>query len=181
MEPSDSTPSGPTGAGTAGAGAARSAATASGTPDPGTDRAGSPCFLSHVRVAFGDCDPANIVYFPNFYRWLDQATHELCEAAGYELTRVRRDLGWVGFPLAEAGARFHRPATINDSLRIETRVREWRRRMFLLDHRILRDDLLLVEGWQTRFIGVHLADQGGRLGAMVIPGQFLDAVNRQMT
>jgi 4-hydroxybenzoyl-CoA thioesterase len=142
---------------------------------------GGPCFVSRVRVGFGDCDPANIVYFPNFYRWLDQATHELCEAAGYELTRVRRELEWVGFPLAEAGARFHRPATINDSLRIETRVREWRRKMFLLDHRILRDDVLLVEGWQTRFIGVHLPAHGGRLAALVIPPAFSDAVGRVLT
>ena len=102
--------------------------------------AGSACFVTSVRVAFGDCDPANIVYFPNFYRWLDQATHDLCEAAGFELTAVRRDRQWVGFPLAEAGARFHRPATINDLLRIETRVKEWRPKMFLLEHRILRDE-----------------------------------------
>src|SRR5687768_15606821 len=143
--------------------------------------AGSACFLTSHRVAFGDCDPATIVYFPNFYRWLDQATHDLCEAAGFELTRVRRDLGWVGFPIAEAGARFHLPATINDSLRIETRIREWRRKVFLLDHRILRDGLLLVEGWQTRFIGVHLSEEGGRLAAMTIPREFIDAIDRRVT
>lgn len=139
-----------------------------------------PCFTTTVRVAFGDCDPANIVYFPNFYRWLDQATHELCEAAGYELTAVRRDRRWIGFPIAEAGARFLRPATINDHLRIETRIREWRRRMFLLDHRILREDELLVEGWQTRFIGVNLPEVGGRLAALPIPADFSAAVNRLM-
>ena len=143
------------------------------------DQSAAPgCFVSTARVAFGDCDPANIVYFPNFYRWLDQATHDLCEAAGFELTVVRRDRQWVGFPLAEAGARFHRPATINDVLRIETRVKEWRPKTFLLEHRILRDGVLLVEGWQTRFIGVHLADQGGRLAALPLPAEFIDAVER---
>ena len=143
------------------------------------DQSAAPgCFVSTARVAFGDCDPANIVYFPNFYRWLDHATHDLCEAAGFELTVVRRDRQWVGFPLAEAGARFHRPATINDVLRIETRVKEWRPKMFLLEHRILRDGVLLVEGWQTRFIGVHLADQGGRLAALPLPAEFIDAVER---
>jgi len=141
----------------------------------------SPCFVTSVRVAFGDCDPANIVYFPNFYRWLDQSTHDLCEAAGFELVAVRRERQWVGFPLAEAGARFHRPATINDQLRIETRVREWRPKMFLLDHRIFRDGLLLVEGWQTRFIGVHLPGQGRRLAALPIPREFIQAVDRLMT
>jgi 4-hydroxybenzoyl-CoA thioesterase len=140
--------------------------------------AATACFVTSVRVAFGDCDPAHIVYFPNFYRWLDQATHDLCEAAGFELTAVRRDRQWVGFPLAEAGARFHRPATINDLLRIETRIREWRRKVFLLEHRIVRDGVLLVEGWQTRFIGVHLAEQEGRLAALPLPQEFVEAVDR---
>lgn len=148
---------------------------------PSTSPPVAPCFVTRVRVGFGDCDPANIVYFPNFYRWLDQATHDLCEAAGFELTRVRRELGWVGFPLAEAGARFHRPATINDGLRIETRVREWRRKVFLLDHRIIRDETLLVEGWQTRFIGVHLPERDGRLAALAIPPAFIAAVDRVLT
>ena len=145
---------------------------------PQDPSAATGCFVSTARVAFGDCDPANIVYFPNFYRWLDQATHDLCEAAGFELTVVRRDRQWVGFPLAEAGARFHRPATINDVLRIETRVKEWRPKMFMLEHRILRDGALLVEGWQTRFIGVHLAEQGGRLAALPLPAEFIEAVER---
>ena len=146
------------------------------------DTSASPaCFVTSIRVAFGDCDPANIVYFPNFYRWFDQATHDLCEAAGYELTAVRRDRGWVGFPIAEAGARFLRPATINDHLRIETRIREWRPKMFLVEHRILREGDLLVEGWQTRFIGVRLPEQGGRLSALPLPAEFKQAVARVMT
>lgn len=149
------------------------------TADP--PRASDPCFAIAVRVAFGDCDPANIVYFPNFYRWFDQATHDLCEAAGFELTQVRRERDWVGFPLAEAGARFLRPATINDRLRVETRIREWRTHRFLLDHRILREGEVLVEAWQTRFIGVRLPEQGGRLAALAIPADFIAAVNRMMT
>ena len=27
-----------------------------------------------VRVEFGDCDPAGIVWFPNFFRWIDAAS-----------------------------------------------------------------------------------------------------------
>lgn len=139
------------------------------------------CYASTVRVGFGDCDPANIVYFPNFYRWFDQATHELCEAAGFELTAIRRDRGWVGFPVAEARARFLLPATINDRLRIETRIGQWRPKVFLLEHQILRDGELLAEGWQTRFIGVHLAQEGGRLAALPIPVEFMSAMDRMMT
>ena len=28
--------------------------------------------IHHVDVYFGDCDPAGIVFFPNFSRWMDQ-------------------------------------------------------------------------------------------------------------
>ena len=27
-----------------------------------------------VNVTFGDCDPAGIVFFPNFSRWMDTAS-----------------------------------------------------------------------------------------------------------
>lgn len=35
-----------------------------------------------ARVEFGDCDPAGIVWFPNFFRWIDAASrHFLPNAA----------------------------------------------------------------------------------------------------
>jgi len=41
--------------------------------------------IYRLSVEFGDCDPANIVFYPNFYRWFDAATHHLLNDA---------DLGW---------------------------------------------------------------------------------------
>ena len=138
----------------------------------------APRHVSHLRVEFGDCDPATIVYFPNYYRWFDQATHALCEAAGYGLIEVRADPGWVSYPIAEAGARFRAPASTGDHLRIETRVRTWHERFFDLEHRVFRDEQLLVEGWQTRFIGIHDTQRGGKLAALPIPAAFRAAVTR---
>lgn len=133
-------------------------------------------FETPMRVEFGECDPAGIVFFPNFYRWFDRATHDLCAAAGYAMHDVRKDRGWLGYPIAEAGARFIKPATFDETLVVRTRVREWRRKVFLLEHRVERDGVLLAEGWQTRFIGVKLAEEGGRLAAMEIPEAFREAV-----
>ena len=135
-----------------------------------------PRHLSPVRVEFGDCDPAAIVYFPNYYRWFDQATHALCEAAGYPLADIRARQGWLGFPIAEAGARFRAPASTGDLLRIETRIKHWHDRFFDLEHRVYRADQLLVEGWQKRFIGVTDPAQGGKLRALVIPLPFRQAM-----
>ena len=35
-----------------------------------------------VHVEFGDCDPAQIVYFPNFFRWFDAATFHFFRECG---------------------------------------------------------------------------------------------------
>ncbi|MEZ5660091.1 MAG: acyl-CoA thioesterase [Burkholderiaceae bacterium] len=125
-----------------------------------------------MRVEFGECDPAGIVFFPNFYRWFDRATHDMCAAAGYSMPDVRAHRGWVGYPIAEAGARFLKPATFDENIVVRTRVKEWRRKVFLVEHRVERDGTLLAEGWQTRFIGVKLPDEGGRLAALEIPDDF---------
>lgn len=138
--------------------------------------ADAPRHVHAVRVEFGDCDPAGIVYFPNYFRWLDQATHALCEAAGYSLAEIEARHGWLGFPLVEAGSRFRSPASVGDRLRIETRIKAWQERFFELEYRIHRDNLLLVEGWQTRFIGVVDAGRGGKLTTLVLPGHFREAV-----
>ena len=29
-----------------------------------------------VKVQWGDTDAAGIVFYPNFYKWMDEATHE---------------------------------------------------------------------------------------------------------
>ncbi len=134
-------------------------------------------FCVDIQVVFGECDPAGIVYFPHFYRWFDQATHDLCAAAGYDLGDVRARRGWVGYPIAEASAKFLVPATFGDLITIETRVQEWKSRFFLLSHRVRRGERLLAEGAQTRFIGHHDASRGGKLAALEIPAAFREAID----
>ena len=34
-----------------------------------------------VEIEFGDCDPAGIVYFPNYFRFFDDSTAHLISAA----------------------------------------------------------------------------------------------------
>ena len=43
-----------------------------------------------VTVEFGDCDPAQIVYYPNFFRWMDAASRHYFAAAGVPLWHERQ-------------------------------------------------------------------------------------------
>ena len=49
--------------------------------------------IHRVTVHFGDCDPAGIVFFPNFLRWMDQSSLAFFMACGVppwrELVKTR--------------------------------------------------------------------------------------------
>jgi 4-hydroxybenzoyl-CoA thioesterase len=46
-----------------------------------------------VKVEFGDCDPAQIAYYPNLIVWVDHSTHHLFEAAGFPLRGLQAGRG----------------------------------------------------------------------------------------
>ena len=41
-------------------------------------------------LAWGDCDPAGIIYYPTYYRWMDGATWALIAQAGFPAQRMRK-------------------------------------------------------------------------------------------
>lgn len=121
-----------------------------------------------VRVEFGDCDPAGIVFFPNYSRWMDAATHEHFRQCGVPAWHDIPELpGCVGGPLLETHTHFHTSATYGQTLEVQTQVTEWRGKVFRMAHRILRDGTLVCEGKELRALCVKLPD--GRLKAVDIP------------
>ena len=60
-----------------------------------------------VDVLFGDCDPAGIVFFPNFSKWMDASSLNFFMQCGVppwrELVKTR---GIIGTPLLEIHTRF---------------------------------------------------------------------------
>lgn len=107
-------------------------------------------------VEWGDCDPAEIVFYPNYFRWFDQCTTALFRAAGLPLEKLFKAHGVIGIPLVEARARFMIPSTYGDELVVESCVTEWRKSSFVVSHKFLRAGALAMEGWETRvWAGVH--------------------------
>nr|ART90319.1 4-hydroxybenzoyl-CoA thioesterase family active site [uncultured bacterium] len=129
------------------------------------------------RVEFGDCDPVGIVWFPNFFRWLDAASRNFFISCGVPPWRVTHaERGIVGTPLVSTSANFSAPASYDDLLIIETEVREWGTKSFVQHHRVLRlsnsaeAPQLVMEAAETR---VFAAYHEGRLRAIPIPSDYL--------
>lgn len=126
-------------------------------------------FVLPVLVGFGDCDPAGIVYYPNFFRWFDAATHAMFFAVGQSHDRARREHGWIVWPVVDAGASFCAPARANEAIEIHSTIEHWSAKTFRISHRAMRGDTLLVDGWEVRFIGEPHPDDPRRLRVVPIP------------
>ena len=117
-----------------------------------------------IKVAFGDTDPAGIVFYPNFYRWMDQATHELL-GSNVKLTSQLIKEG-TGFPLVEAHCEFKSALYFDDIVEIHSSVEEVKNRVFKVRHNFVRDGKTVASGYETR---VWVAMHEGNLKAIPIP------------
>ena len=121
-----------------------------------------------VNVLFGDCDPAGIVFFPNFSRWMDAASLHFFMQCGVPPWReLQKTTGIIGTPLLEIHTKFFMPATYGETIEVHTTVEEWRAKVLIQHHRIVRGDDLICEGRETRAFVVRQPD--GRLKAIPVP------------
>jgi 4-hydroxybenzoyl-CoA thioesterase len=130
-------------------------------------------FSFDVRIGFGDCDPAGIVYFPNFYRWMDMAVHEMWERAGWPAERIQQELNLWAWPLIDSGATFRSPSTFNQIITIKSTIVSWSNKTFRTEQKVVRrekdsTETFLLEGFTVRFLGEKLPDSF-KLKAAVIP------------
>jgi len=126
--------------------------------------------IHRVDVHFGDCDPAGIVFFPNFSRWMDAASLAFFMQCGVQPWRVlEKTRGIVGTPLLEIHTKFIKSVTYGETIVIHTQVEEWRDKVFIQHHRVTRGDDLICEGRETRVFVRRDASDPDRLRAIAVP------------
>ena len=122
------------------------------------------------RVEFRDCDPARIVWFPNFFRWIDSASHHYFIQCGVpHWSETEQTMGVIGTPLVDTHAKFVQTATYGDVLQIHTSIPEWRTKSFVQRHRVMRGDDLIMKCDEVRIFATGLANQARGIRAMPIP------------
>jgi len=122
-----------------------------------------------VEIVWGDCDPANIVFYPRYFAWFDASTANHFAAAGLPKTELQRRFDVVGFPMVDTRAVFHVPSTHGETVAIETEITRFGRSSFDVTHRLMRGDVLAVEGFEKRVL-VGRSDGGG-ICAVPVPDE----------
>lgn len=103
-----------------------------------------------IHVEWGDCDPAGIVYFPRFFEYFDACTNALFERAGFHKAEMLTHYGLLGIPMIDTRAQFYAPASFGEVVVVESRITEWGRSSFQVEHKLYKGDVLAAEGSEKR-------------------------------
>jgi 4-hydroxybenzoyl-CoA thioesterase len=123
-----------------------------------------------VRIEWGDCDPAGIIFYPTYFKIFDNATAALFEAAlGMTKFQYLKAYGFAGFPLVDTRARFVKPTRFGDDVTVESTI-AFGTSSFTVQHKISLNGELCAEGTEKR---VWVVRDGGRIKSQAIPASVL--------
>ncbi len=131
-------------------------------------------FRRQLTVEWGHCDPAGIVFNSRFFEYFDANSWLLFEAAlGIKRHELAGTFGIIGVPLVDARADFLKPVKFGDEIEIASRVSEFRRSSFDVEHRITLGGELAVDGGESRVWTVRHKDDPHRIRAAPIPPEVI--------
>ncbi len=134
--------------------------------------------LRALRVEWGDCDPAGIVFYPRYFAMFDAATAFLLEAAsGMTRAALIRHYCVVGWPMVDTRAIFSATASFDDQILIESRVTRLGRSSFDIEHRLLRGNTVCVEATEVRVWATRSGEQGP-IKASPLPDELREVLAR---
>jgi 4-hydroxybenzoyl-CoA thioesterase len=124
-----------------------------------------------VRIEWGDCDPAQIVFYPRYFAMFDGATQELFRAAlGKPKIEWTKEFGIIGIPMVDTRAKFIVPSRYGDDIVFESRVARFGGSSFDIEHRVFREGgVLAIEGFETRVWAGPDPDKPGAIRGAKIP------------
>ena len=121
------------------------------------------------QVQWGDCDPAGIIFYPTYFRWMDAATWAFMDSVGgYGPKRMRTE--HLAMPLVSADCQFIAPALHGDRCEVRSRIARFGGASFAVAHEIVREDgVTLAKGTEARVWGRFASGPGTPLKGEKIP------------
>lgn len=101
-----------------------------------------------LRVYYEDTDAQGVVYYANYFKFMERARTEWIRSLGIEQDALLRDDRRM-FVVVSTNAEFHRPARFNDLLQVTAALTERSRASFSIAQHIYRgspDGELLCSG-----------------------------------
>ncbi len=135
-------------------------------------------FRRQFTIEWGHCDPAGIVFNPRFFEFFDTSSWLLFKSAlGVKAQDFLRVYGIIGIALVDARANFFKPAKFGDTIEIASRVSEFRRSSFDVEHRLSVNGAPAVEGGESRVWAMRDKNDPDKITTVPIPPEVIARFN----
>jgi|SRR5579872_1310626 len=124
-----------------------------------------------IRIEWGDCDPAGIVYFPRYFEYFDICTNALFERAGFFKPTMLKSYGIAGIPVVDMKTTFMSPSRFGEDVIVESSIPKWGKSSFVVQHRLMKGDALAIESFETRVWVAHPDGDPEKFEARAIPSE----------
>jgi acyl-CoA thioester hydrolase len=101
-----------------------------------------------IRVYYEDTDAQGVVYYANYFRFMERARTEWLRSLGVDMVRLQDEDRRI-FVVAELNVKFHAPARLSDDLVVTAALSGLTRVAFDIEQKIFRnttDGELLISG-----------------------------------
>jgi 4-hydroxybenzoyl-CoA thioesterase len=132
--------------------------------------------ISRRTLAWGECDPAGIIFYPNYYRWMDEATWAMFAEVGYGAQRMRDE--HFSLPLVDSRCQFFASPVFGESIELRSKVTKWGTSSFSLEHDFVAasDGRQLARGTESRVWCRYEAGPGSPLKSVPVPADVRAAL-----
>ena len=127
-----------------------------------------------IHIEWGDCDPAQIVYFPRYFSYFDACTAGLFKKVGLPKRQMLKTYGIIGIPLVDLRASFKAPSRFSDTVMVESEITEWRRSSFSVRHRLFNKGVLAVECFEIRVWSAVSESDPERIVSKPVPREVVE-------
>ncbi len=130
-------------------------------------------FVVERTVEWGECDPAGIVFYSNYFAWMDSAFHRLTRSFGVDQASLQRDHGIFGTPIVDAQCVFKSPAKDGHPVSVEVSVRDLGERAATILYLFRSGDRVLAQGHEKR---VAVRREGDSITAAPLPDSLIQGL-----
>ena len=100
---------------------------------------------SRFRVRYAETDQMGMVYYANYFVWMEIGRTDFCRECGFSYADLERE-EQAFLPVAEADCRYRAPARYDDEIIVETGIERLNRRLIEFSYKIKTAETLLAEG-----------------------------------
>jgi 4-hydroxybenzoyl-CoA thioesterase len=132
-------------------------------------------YRREVRIEWGDCDPATIVFYPRYFAFFDANTAYLFEAAGLPKAEMVKTYDIIGIPLVDVAAKFRVPSRFGERITVQSYMAGFGRSSMKIAHQVLKEDgRLAIEAQETRVWACRDPERPDGIRPKAIPQEVIE-------